>query len=105
MNALDHDAPANPTPPTQTTTVTHDWEGDCSLAVTIVTGIARLADVDPEDVPQIYDQVDPDSLDSLFEPTRRTGDRSDGHLWIPVDDYGVTVHGDGTVVVRSLNHT
>lgn len=105
MNALDRDTPANPAPPTQTTTITHDWEGDSSLAVTIATGIARLANVDPEDVPQLYERVDPDSLDSLFKPTRRMGDRSNGHLWIPLEDYGVTVYGDGTVVVRTLEHT
>ncbi len=100
MNLSDQNTAGESPALTTTTTIQHDWDDDSSLAVSIVTGIARLAETDPEDVPQLYERFDPDSLESLFEPTRRAGARNDGHVWIPIDDYGVTVYGNGTVIVR-----
>ncbi|WP_254862602.1 HalOD1 output domain-containing protein [Halovivax gelatinilyticus] len=102
MNAIDSNTPARTGDPTQTTTIKHDWSDDQSLALSIVDAIADLTGTDPIDVPSLYERIDPDSLDSLFNPTKQAGNRNVGHVWIPVDDYGVTIYGDGTIFIRKL---
>lgn len=102
MNAIDDCTTTAEPDPTTTTTIQHDWDSTESIAVSIVAAIARLAGSAPEDVPQLYERLDPDSLESLFAPTGGSGDRNSGHLWIPLDEYGVTIHADGTIVVQLL---
>ena len=102
MNAIDDATIAPDLDPTTSTTVQHDWTADESITVSIVTAIAQRAGVDPEDVSHLYERLDPDSLESLFSPTTQSGARNSGHLWIPVDDFGVTVYADGRIVVQSL---
>ncbi|WP_290810044.1 HalOD1 output domain-containing protein [Halovivax sp.] len=102
MNATNGNSHGAKPKPRTATTIRHDWDEDDSLAVTIVSAIARLAGTEPEDVPQLYERIDPDSLEALFAPSRRGGVRNGGHLWFSLDEYGVTVYGDGTVIVRRL---
>lgn len=102
MNALNDSTNTTDLDPTTTTTVQHDWDRDESITVSIVAAISRLSGADPAEVSRLYDRLDPDCLESLFSPAAGAGDRNSGHLWIPVDDYGVTVYADGTIVVQPL---
>ncbi|MFC3957333.1 HalOD1 output domain-containing protein [Halovivax cerinus] len=102
MNAIDDPPITTGVEPTTTTTSKHDWEHDESITVSIVDAVASLADIEPEHVTRLYERLDPDALESLFSPTNRSGDRNCGHLWIPLDEYGVTVYADGTIVVQAL---
>lgn len=80
----------------------HDWTSGEPLSTAIVDAIATLSDGDPTHVPLLYDRLDPDALDALFRPRERGATRSDGHLWFRLGEYGVSVFGDGRVVVRHL---
>lgn len=103
MNASERNTPHPSGDPTiETAYMQYDWEGDDDLSTAIVSTVARLSDTDPVNVGRIFDRIDPDALDRLFEPAREDLDRNDGHLWFPLDGYGVTVYGNGFVVVRRL---
>ena len=103
MNASESNSPRpNAEPTAGTVTLRHDWDGDEPLAVSIVSAVARLADCEPEELPRLYDRIDPDSLEQLFQPCRETDLRNGGHLWFALGSYGVTVYGDGLVIVRRL---
>lgn len=41
---------------------------DTSISTTIVEAVAEEAGVDPTALPPLYERVDPDALDTLFEP-------------------------------------
>ena len=86
-------------PETKTAITSHDWESDDSLATTIVSTVAALADTTPEELDRIYDRIDPDSLESLFEPANGATKRNAGQVSFRLDRYTVTVHASGTIVV------
>ncbi|WP_246998821.1 HalOD1 output domain-containing protein [Halosolutus gelatinilyticus] len=86
-------------PETETAIVSHDWDGDESLSATIVSTIAGLSETDPADVDRLYDRIDPDSLETIFEPTNGTSRRNGGQLSFQLDAYSITVHATGAVVV------
>ncbi len=79
--------------------VSHDWNGNDSLTSTIVSTVADLSETDPTDVERIYDRIDPESLETLFEPTGTTGSRNTGQVTFQLDAYTITVHATGDIVV------
>lgn len=102
MNATSDNSPHGPEPPARTTHFHHDWDDDRSLSAAVVSAVADLSGSDPTELEVLYEVVDPDALDELFEPGRGTVRRDRGHLWFPLDEYAVTVYGDGFVTVRRL---
>lgn len=67
-----------------------------SLSVTIVQALADAADVDPTDLPPIYDYINPDAIDSLHLDTRE-GAPTELSLSFTVDNWNVFVSDDGQV--------
>lgn len=78
----------------------HDWSDQGSLSVTLITALAEIADADPTEMQRLGAHVNPDALDTLFEPRSDDESRSAGRLELPVDDYHVTVYADGEIVIR-----
>ena len=78
----------------------HDVYGSDPVSTTIVR---RLAEIDDKDVTDLgfslYDRIDTDSLDGLFEPRGDAGAPLDGHLTFAVARYRITVHGSGDIVI------
>lgn len=60
----------------------------------VIEAVARAEAVDPAKLPPLYDTIDPDALNSLFETPCRTGKVS-----FRYGGRDVTVTGDGDVVV------
>lgn len=77
----------------------HDWSGNESLSTGIVSAVADLSGTDATDVERLYDRVDPDSLDSIFEPPNDRAARSTGHLSFRLGSHTVTVHASGFVTL------
>lgn len=86
-------------PDAETVVVSHDWEGGESLVTTIVMTVAKLAETDPDELERLYDRIDPNSLETIFEPASGTSNRNAGQLTFQFDAYSITVHATGTVVV------
>lgn len=73
-------------------------EDDRSPTGVILDALAAAADVDPLELPPIYDAVDPDVVDNLFE--RRHGGSNDRTaLSFRVETWNVFVRADGKVRV------
>jgi len=63
---------------------------DGSVSIAVVTAIARRRSVEPTELPPLYEAIDPDALDALFESTRRGGPRH-GRIEFTYDGHAVTV--------------
>ncbi|ELY58925.1 HalOD1 output domain-containing protein [Natronolimnohabitans innermongolicus] len=81
-------------------------DGDVSVAV--VTAVATKRGVEPTDLPPLYEWIEPDALDSLFEPTRTAGPRCGrlefvyaGHEIVVERDETLELTVDGTSVSES----
>ncbi len=83
----------------KTAFVAHDWTGSESLATTIVSTVAELAESDPTEIERLYDRIDPDGLEALFAPAGDATDRTTGQVSFRLDAYAVTVHATGDIVV------
>ncbi|WP_254522722.1 HalOD1 output domain-containing protein [Natrinema caseinilyticum] len=83
----------------KTAFVSHDWAGTDSLTTTIVSTVAELSESDPTEVERLYDQIDPESLETLFAPTSGTAGRNIGQVSFQLDAYSITVHATGDIVV------
>ncbi|ELZ81840.1 hypothetical protein C453_17529 [Haloferax elongans ATCC BAA-1513] len=99
----------------------HDWNGQDTLAVTIVTATAEATAVDALDLPPLTDVVNPDALGRLFHSPvvasmseaatdretqmseaatdRETQSPSHGRVRFRYASCDVTVWADGTVIV------
>lgn len=62
-------------------------------SVRVVEAVADAIDADPLELPPLYETVDPDALDALFDAGL------EGCVQFPYDGHDVTIHGDGTLVV------
>lgn len=67
------------------------------LTLAIVDEVAARKNVDPVDLrPQLHDVIDPDALEALFDG------HTDGRVRFTYASYEVTVHGDGTIDVQTV---
>lgn len=78
----------------------HDFGGRRALSTTIIEAIEEATDLTEPSSRILADVVDPDCLDGLFRPVRHRTDREEGSVQFPLDEYSVTVHADGEIVVR-----
>ena len=78
----------------------HDMESGLSLSTTVAMGIAQMRDADPLDVhPELYEAVDPDALDALFQSAGSDGSPGGGKLTLPIDGLSVEIFDDGKIIV------
>lgn len=79
--------------------ITYDWSST-PPSTGVVEAIADAADRDATTLEPMYETIDPDALDQLV---RSESERElDGNVAVSFEyaGYGVTVRGDGSVVVR-----
>lgn len=68
------------------------------LTQAIVEAVAEADDVDPLDLPPLYETVDPDALETLFTATN-TSPRSTGKVTFEYSGHTVVVSSDGSIMV------
>ncbi|EMA41804.1 HalOD1 output domain-containing protein [Halobiforma nitratireducens] len=95
------DSPFDPTihrdTDTGTLRVHHDWAGPKPLSGHLVAVVRRAPELEFADGERLFDAVDPEALDSLFEPISNSPRRS-GDVRIEFRQFTVTVSADGEVV-------
>lgn len=78
---------------------THDFRRGRSISTTVVVAMARASETEPNDLPPLYEAVDPDALDAVFaaqgDQSRRTGVT----VTFPYAGHEVSVRGDGEICV------
>jgi hypothetical protein len=83
---------------TQTQAPTRTIDAD-DVCIAVVEAVSEATETDPNELPPLYESVDPDSLSSLFEqpnvPRRRTG-----KVLFEMAGCTVTVSSDGEISVR-----
>ena len=82
----------------------YDSEGDRTLVQTVLEALDEASDrpVDELNV-CLYDAIDPDALNDLFESTRTGPSRDHGRVSFRVGEFAVDVHAAGHVFVRRTN--
>lgn len=76
------------------------FDGTESVSRAVVETLDALPDFDATDGAALYDYVDPDALDDLFDAPE--DDAADGTVTFQVLDYQVVVEAGDGVVVREL---
>lgn len=82
-------------------TVTATRNRDEPAARTVVEAVAEATGDDPLEMRPLYDTVDTDALDTVFEPTGGALDGRSGRVSFRFNGCDVTVHSDGRTVVSS----
>jgi hypothetical protein len=77
---------------------TYKAETDDSPAEAIITALADAAGIEPVELPPLYDYVDFDALNSLFERQQPTTD-TDIILSFQIETWNVFVRADGRIRV------
>ncbi len=86
-------------PPEPVASVAHDFTTDESISTTVATVLGRAAGMDPATIRPLYEHIDTDALDALVAHGIETGRGSGVSVEFSVDDFDVSVRGDGEVSV------
>lgn len=76
----------------------YDFESDSSATEAIIFALADAVGVEPTELPPLFDYVDPDALNTLFEPPD-DATNGDTLLSFRVDTWNVFVRSDGRIRV------
>lgn len=74
---------------------------DGTVSKRVIAAVADALDVDPLELPPLYDVVDPDALDQLFDHGSPAGGNGPGRVVFTMADCEVVVHSDGSVDVTA----
>jgi len=97
-NSLPADDGPEYDPATETYYAHYDWEDDGEPSRCVIETVAAATGTEPLDMEPLYDTVDPEYLDRVFEP--RSGcSPSDGRITFRFQGCDVSVDTDGWTVV------
>ena len=82
----------------ETVTETFDWDQREDVQTAVINTVAAVTDQDPTEMKPLSNIIDPDSLGTLFAPTRSTP-RSTGCITFQYQGCTVGVDAEGTVKV------
>jgi hypothetical protein len=77
------------------------FEAPGELHATVVTTVAAATGTDAASLESLYERVDPDGLETVFEPHRDGRRRSGGVLRFPLGGAVVTLHSEGELRVET----
>lgn len=84
---------------TDTYRVTHDFAETTTITDTVSLALEEVVAVEELALSQtLYELLDPDGLDRIFEPTARTP-RNNGHVAFSIDGVDVVVHASGDIEI------
>ena len=81
------------------TSVHHDFTEVQTASLAVIETVAAVTGTDPIELPPLYDAIDPDALNSLFEPHERRTD-SDLRVEFSYNGFDLVVREGPEVVVR-----
>lgn len=99
MEREPNDADFDGTDATGPWSVEFEWDGESRPSMLVIELLADVVGVDATDVGPIYEAVDPDALDRLFEDMPDGTARESGRVTFEVSDHTVRVYGSGRLVV------
>lgn len=74
----------------------YEFESDVSPTEVIIEALAEAAEIDPIELPPLYEFVDPDALDQLFGEHEGAA-HADALLSFQVETWNVFVRADGRI--------
>lgn len=79
----------------------YDSEDDGTLVQVVLGALDEASDQPVDELSvRLYDAIDPDALNDLFDPTRTGPSRDHGRVSFGVGEFAVDVHATGHVFVR-----
>lgn len=88
-----------------------DETDECAdgASMAVVNAVAARRNADPLELPPLYEWIDPEALDALFDPPEEAADRRfefvyDGHLVTIDGTGGCTILVDGTPVTGDFEY-
>lgn len=75
-------------------------KSDTPMTVAVVEAVSSFADREPTELPPLYEAIDTDALDALFEPRTGASDRSCRVSFV-FDEFRVTIENSERIVVES----
>ena len=81
-----------------TTAATHEFSSDVPASVAVINAVSAVTGTDPVELPPLYETIDPDALNSLFEARDRTG--SSPRVEFTYNGFDVTVRDGPRVTVE-----
>lgn len=88
-------------PETEPARTEHRFDADESPSQSVVRALADRQGVDPIELGPLYDFVDPDALDAMFETTTHTADRA-VHVSFRIGEFEIEVTPDRYVTVQAV---
>jgi len=85
--------------------LSHDWTTNQSLSTAVLSVIEVASSGSIEDLPPLYDTIDPDGLDKLFTTSPSDPSRTHGQVTFPYEEFLVTITADGTITVQYPKQT
>jgi len=86
----------------ETLETTFDWDGGPSATVAVLEAIEELSGRDLQSLDRLHNTIDPDALNALFQSGSDDTARNSGCVSFTVEEFTVTVHGDGTLCVTHV---
>lgn len=81
-----------------------DWGSDEPVSTVIVTAVAALTNTPATDIAPLYESINPDALNKLYEPTQEGALRKGGGCTtLTVNGCTVTVYWDGEIEIEPPN--
>ena len=79
----------------------HDWSSDDDVSIAIVEAVAEITNVEVLDIDPLYESIDPDALNKIFEPRAEGEPRKiGGSVTIAANECTVTVYSDGEIEIE-----
>jgi hypothetical protein len=79
--------------------ITHRTADAVPVSQTVVLAVAEATDEDAMELPPLYDAIDPDALNKLFDSELLGASRVEGNVEFAYAGCDVTVRADGRVSV------
>lgn len=74
-------------------------------SMAVVSAVADLTGTEPSELDPLYETIDPDALNSLFQGSQADGPHARGQVSFSVAGCKVVVHGSHKVVVSPTEET
>lgn len=70
------------------------------VSTVVISAVSTALEEEAIEMPPLYNAIDPDALDAVFQPVHTGSPRDDRHLQFTFNGCQVTVQSDGIVVVE-----